>query len=170
MLAYLNSVILCAAAASALLLPGEESVGTATQRKSLDRASLETMSRTLLGECGRCGDDEIKAIGHVILNRLKSGRYGHEIADVVTYKRKGVYAFSTWDPRWRNEAAGPHVDRSKAFIRAWGLAEAVWQEERDPTGGAVNFYHPASMKIRNSVPHWAKHRKGLRIGGAIFFR
>ena len=149
--------------------PRERS-GTATQRKSLDRASLETMSRTLLGECGRCGDAEIKAIGHVILNRLRSGRYGEEITDVVTFKRKGVYHFATWDPRWRNEATGRHVDRSKAFARMKRLAADIWQEKSDPTGGAVNFFHPRAMQPVGSVPYWTKHRKGVRIGGAIFFR
>ena len=173
---YVNDIILCIAAAVALFCAGapaalEERSGEATQRKSLPRAEMELFGRTLLGECGRCEEREIRAIGHVILNRLKTGAYGHEIADVVLFKRRGVYAFSTWDPRQnKREATGRHVDRSAAFARAKRIAAEVWQEEEDPTGNAVDYWHPASFKPRGGRPYWVKNRVAIKIGGALFYR
>lgn len=148
-----------------------ENAGSGDRVKSLDRGNAEMMARTLLGECAKCGDDELRWIGHVILNRWRSGRYGDEIMDVVTFKRGGVYAFSCWNPRLnKREVTGAHVDRSGAFRRMLGIVETVWQERIDPTSGAVDFYHPAGMKPAHSVPKWALNRVGHRVGGAIFFR
>lgn len=142
----------------------------AAPRAPLPEWERQMFARTLLGECGRCDDREVRWIAHVVLNRLRSGRYGEEIGDVVTYRRRGVYHFATWDPAQnRLEATGPHVDRSRAFRRMLAIADAAWQEP-DPTGGATNFYHPRSMVPRGRVPRWAKGRAGVRVGGAVFFR
>lgn len=140
-------------------------------RVTLPESERQMFARTLLGECGRCGDEELRWIGHVILNRLKSRRYGEEIADVVTFQRRGIYHFSTWDPRQNKlETVGAHVDGSVAFKRMLRLADGIWHEAEDPTGGAVNFYHPAAMRPIGRVPSWAKGREGITIGGAVFFR
>ena len=173
---YVNDIILCIAAAIALFCADapaalEERTGEATQRKSLPRDERTMLARTLLSECGRCGDAEVKAIGWVIKNRLRSGRYGDEIGDVVLFQRRGVYAFTGWDPRYgRNEAIGAHVDRSRAYARMLRLADAVWQEEKDPTGNAVDYWHPASFKPRGGRPYWVKNRVAIKIGGALFYR
>lgn len=148
-----------------------QNVGEGTRRMSLSTSEEDMLARTLLGECGRCSDAEVKAIGHVVLNRLRSGRYGDRIADVVTYKRRGVYHFTCWDPRFDlNEAVGRHVDRSRAYNRMRGLAGDIWQDDVDPTAGAVDYFHPAAFKPRGGQPNWTKHRVGLRIGGAVFYR
>ena len=44
----------------------------------------EYLIRTMLGEAARQGDEGVAAVGHVILNRAKSGRFGGStIRDVV---------------------------------------------------------------------------------------
>lgn len=146
--------------------------GEATRRKSLPRWEVELFARTLLGECGRCGDAEVLAISRVILNRHETGRWGHEIGDVVTFERSGVYAFSTWDTRQNKwEAVGSHVDRSPAFARMKDLASRAWQTHHstpDPTCGAVHFYHPSAMRPVGRVPKWAKGKRTKKIGSAVF--
>lgn len=146
------------------------SVGEATRHRSLTETDIQALARTLVGECARCGDEEVRWIAHVVVNRLKSGRYGDEILDVVTFRRGKAYAFSTWDPREnKSDVTGAHVDRSTAFGRMRNIAREVWFED-DPTGGATEFYHPASMRPALRVPKWARGRHGVAVGGAIFFR
>lgn len=171
---HLNNIILAAVVLAAVLAnlvdKSDPRLTDKPKRPPLPRGELEMVARTLLGECGKCGDTEIRWIAHVIYNRLDSGRYGSDLVDVVTFQRRGVYHFSTWDKRLNKAAiVAPGVESTAAFRRVARLAELAWKEEQDPTGGAVHFFHPASMKPLGRVPNWARDRVGKAVAGAIFF-
>lgn len=171
---HLNNIILAGVVLAAVLAnlvdKPDPRLTDRPKRPPLSSGELGMVARTLLGECGKCGDTEVRWIAHVIYNRLDSGRYGSDIVDVVTFQRDGVYQFSTWDKRLNKAsivAAG--VENTRAFRRMVRLAELAWQEVDDPTEGAVNFFHPASMKPLGSVPKWAHDRVGRAVAGAVFF-
>ena len=107
-----------------------------------------------------------RAVASVTLNRVASKRYPNTVCDVVYEKRwdkirkRYVGAFS-----W-TELDKPPKLKSKAWFRAWQIAEIAYQE-KDKTflNGAV-FYH-----ARHINPSWARKKKPIaRIGKHIFYR
>lgn len=107
-----------------------------------------------------------RAVASVTLNRVKSKHYPNTICDVVYEKRwdrirkRYVGAFS-----W-TELDQPPKLKSKAWHRAWQIAESVYKEKnKNLLHGAV-FYHAKRIK-----PSWAKTKIVVaRIGGHVFYR
>lgn len=107
-----------------------------------------------------------RAVASVTLNRVASKHYPHTICDVVYEKRwdrirkRYVGAFS-----WTEFDQPPKL-KSKAWYRAWRIAELAYKEkDKQLLNGAV-FYHAKYIK-----PSWAKKKKPVaRIGSHIFYR
>jgi len=106
------------------------------------------------------------AVASVTLNRVASKRYPNTICDVVYEKRwdkirkRYVGQFS-----WTEFDEPPRL-KSKAWYRAWKIAEIAYKEkDKRKLKGAV-FYHAKYIK-----PSWARKKKPLaRIGKHIFYR
>ena len=113
------------------------------------------------------GEPEVAkiAVGYVILNRKKSGRWGDNIKDVVTHpgqfepwmtRRREIEGLSPNDPRYRSAAV---------------IADAVLSGRTpDPTAGATHFLNPTIVRERRggSLPPWARG-EGLSIGKHTFY-
>ena len=107
-----------------------------------------------------------RAVASVTLNRVVSKHYPNTICDVVYEKRwdrirkRYVGAFS-----WTEFDQPPKL-KSKAWYRAWRIAELAYKEkDKQLLNGAV-FYHAKYIK-----PSWAKKKKPVaRIGSHIFYR
>ena len=107
-----------------------------------------------------------RAVASVTLNRVASKRYPNTICDVVYEKRwdkirkRYVGAFS-----WTEFDQPPKL-KSKAWHRAWKIAEAAYKEkDKTKLKGAI-FYHAKYIK-----PSWARKKKPVaRIGSHIFYR
>lgn len=122
---------------------------------------LDYLARTLVREAGGEGDRGMEAVGHVIRNRLNSGKYGSSIKDVVTSKNQ----FEPWNENMRGTKADPRlVDAgSDIYNRAIGVGRSVMDGADDITGGAMNFYNPKVVS-----PKWAAGKEGLDIGNHRF--
>ena len=100
------------------------------------------------------------------LNRVASKHYPNTICDVVYEKRwdrirkRYVGAFS-----WTEFDQPPRL-KSKAWYKAWKIAEAAYAEkDKKQLKGAV-FYHAKYIK-----PSWARKKKPVaKIGSHIFYK
>ena len=113
------------------------------------------------------GETEIGkiAIGYVVLNRKKSGKWGDSIEDVVTSpwqfepwmtRRKAMKELATTDPRYKDAAR---------------IADEVLMKDvADPTDGATHFLNPVIVRKRRggTLPLWAQG-KGQPIGRHVFY-
>jgi len=107
-----------------------------------------------------------RAVASVTLNRVASKHYPNTICDVVYEKRwdkirkRYVGAFS-----WTEFDQPPKL-KSKAWYRAWQIAETAYKEkDKTKLKGAI-FYHAKYIK-----PSWARKKKPVaRIGSHIFYK
>ena len=107
-----------------------------------------------------------RAVASVTLNRVLSKRYPNTLCEVVYQKR--------WDKIRKREVSQfswtefdkPPKLKSKAWFRAWEIAEEAYkQKDKKQLKGAL-FYHAKRIK-----PSWARKKKPLtKIGRHIFYR
>ena len=121
--------------------------------------------RTIAFEAG--GENELgkAAVAHVVLNRVRNGRWGNSVEDVVTYP----WQFEPWMTR-RKELEKLHPFDPR-FQKAAKIADAVLAGNMpDPTAGATHFLNPVVVRQRRggSLPLWAR-RKGQPIGRHVFY-
>jgi N-acetylmuramoyl-L-alanine amidase len=113
------------------------------------------------------GETEIGkiAIGYVVLNRKRSGRWGDSMEDVVTSpwqfepwmtRRKAIKKLAATDPRYKDAAR----------VADKVLMGAV----ADPTEGATHFLNPVIVRHRRggTLPAWARG-EGQPIGRHVFY-
>lgn len=107
-----------------------------------------------------------RAVASVTLNRVASKYYPDNICDVVYQKRwdkirKRYVSQFSW-----TEFDEPPKLKSKAWFRAWDIAEAAYKEkDKQKLKGAI-FYHAKYIK-----PSWARKKKPIaEIGSHIFYK
>ncbi len=121
--------------------------------------------RTVAFEAG--GESELGkvAVAHVVLNRVRSGKWGNSVEAVVTYP----WQFEPWMTR-RKELEKLHPFDPR-FQKAARIADAVLAGGvPDPTAGATHFLNPVVVRQRRggSLPLWARG-KGQPIGRHVFY-
>jgi hypothetical protein len=152
--------------------PQTVDTGTAAPEASLDahdtalytELDLEMVTRTVYGEARGQGDNEVRAIVHVIVNRWLSGHWGDSLTEVVTRCNKRACQFSVWnkwDANYRvvNNKA---IDRSKRFRDIQTIVSQVIEGRLsytllDVTGGADHYWHGTKR------PWWSKGHTVRRI-------
>ena len=107
-----------------------------------------------------------RAVASVTLNRVASKRYPNTICEVVYEKRwdrirkRYVGAFS-----WTEFDTPPKL-KSKAWFRAWDVAELAYKEKDKVLLNGALFYHAKYIK-----PSWARKKKPVaKIGQHIFYK
>lgn len=104
-----------------------------------------------------------RAVAHVLLNRLKDGRWGKNLASVCLYPLQ----FSGWnahDPNRRAVAA--LEDNDSELLSLLSILDHA-QGEIDPTEGAMFYYAPAIV----GEPSWAKDMIFCgKFGSQMFFK
>ena len=135
----------------------------------IDVVDAHWMALTMWGEARSGGEDAMRAVGHVIDNRRRSGAHGRYATETVSE----AWQFSVWNKNDPNYAAMMNIDsirRDSEDHLMWRTARRVAQEilsgaSADPTGGAL-FYHTAAVS-----PRWSAGLAPDRvIGGHLFFR
>ena len=107
----------------------------------LSPQDYDLAARTLIGEAGQEPDLGKAGVAAVILNRLKSGKYGDSIANVVLAPKQ----FTTWSDRPAELAA--ISPRSRAYQDAYNIVKGVAGGDiPDPTSGALNYANVAAVK------------------------
>jgi len=125
---------------------------------------LDILAWTMLGEAGGEGTQGMADVGHVVLNRLNSGRYGASIQDVALAPRQ----FSTWNSgAGGNDPKGKYPKDSAAFQRARQIAEQVIAGTIPGPPGKPLDYHASGIS-----PYWAdsKGKNGaVTRNGHVFY-
>lgn len=125
---------------------------------------LDVLAWTMLGEAAGEGTQGMADVGHVILNRLNTGRYGASIQDVALSPKQ----FSAWNSgAGGNDPKGRFPKGSDEFKRARQLAEQVVAGTIAGPPGRPLDYHAPSVN-----PFWAdsKDRNGTYTrNGHVFY-
>ena len=131
-----------------------------------DDEQIEYMARTMWGEARGEGATGMRAVGHVIMNRVKAGSwYGLTPKEVVLKKSQ----FSCWnksDPNYSKMLAVTTADSN--YLTALSLAKAIYAGAMpDITNGATNYLALGSL---STVPSWAaKMEQVAQIGNHTFY-
>src|SRR5258707_7289238 len=125
----------------------------------------DMMVRTVIGEA-----DDQPAVGqagvaHVILNRLRDGRWGDTPSSVVLARNQ----FEPWSTRARElTAIKPDSDR---YRQVAGVVDDVLAGRTpDPTGGATHFLQPDIVRRRGGSPPDLASRARLRIRAHLVYQ
>lgn len=130
--------------------------------------ALDTAARTLLQEARNEPPEGQAAVAHVILNRVKTGRWGKSLATVCLSEDQ----FSGWhNPKDPNFTYACNLrDDDPALARARAVLQAATLATVDPTQGALFYYAPKAMVPPDRVPGWVmgnkeKHIEPMRFCG-----
>jgi hypothetical protein len=132
---------------------------------NLTQQQREILARTALGEAGGEGAEGMEAVLHVIRNRANSGQYSSDPARVA--RQPGQ--FSAWNSRSNGGNDQVNVTSGRAYNDALAAVDAVFGgQNRDPTGGALNYWAPQGMRGRRD-PDWARGEDNrTAIGNHVF--
>jgi len=129
--------------------------------------NLQTAARTLWQEARGEPVEGQKAVAHVIVNRLKSGKWGESLDEVCRSEFKGVHQFSGWNRTDPNRTAASRLEDGNALLASYtGLIQAALNGESDPTQGATHYY-------ANTIPapQWIKDATYCgKIGNQFFWK
>ncbi len=135
---------------------------------ALNDAEVRLLAATAWAEARSEGEEGMRAVAHVILNRV-GGRFGESVESVV----RAPWQFSAWNRGDPNRPLAQNPERyatSGANLETWEIAQRVAREvlsgqSVDPTDGAL-FYHTRAIS-----PWWARYGEGRReIGAHVFYR
>lgn len=112
----------------------------------------ECLERAMFFESNRSSRDGMVAVGTVVMNRLRSGRHGNAICDVVGERNQFAPGVMT---RKMNSRAMPDVQEA---------AEAVLKGERSKKLKNAMFFHTAGLKFPYNNMHYV-----LVAGGNAFY-
>jgi hypothetical protein len=103
------------------------------------------------------------AVGHVVMNRARSGAFPDDVCDVV---RDGGQMRNRCQFSWYCDGISDRPRDTAALRESLQLARAIYEGcTADPSGGAL-YFHATSIR-----PGWRKWAgRGMRIGGHMFYR
>lgn len=131
----------------------------------VDETEVRLLAATAWGEARSEGETGMRAVAHVMVNRV-GDRFGEDLATVVLSPKQ----FSVWnrgDPN-RRLVQSLVADPSRVPDTEWETAQRVAREvlsgqSADPTNGAL-FYHTSAIH-----PRWAPQGVGRQVIGAHVF-
>ncbi|MEM7498735.1 MAG: cell wall hydrolase [Pseudomonadota bacterium] len=123
---------------------------------------ITCLARTVYWEAKGEGDRGMRAVAHVVANRVGSGRFPETFCGVVTAGGAAPPCQFSW---WC-DGRPDEVIEAGAYAEAREIARQVLNgESADPTQGAL-FFH--NRRVR---PSWSRvFRRTATIGGHIFYR
>jgi hypothetical protein len=134
----------------------------------VDETEVRLLAATAWGEARSEGEDGMRAVAHVMVNRVGQ-RFGDDLETVILAPKQ----FSVWN---RSDPNRPLVQNPERYatggenLETWATAQQVAREvlsgqSVDPTNGAL-FYHTRAIR-----PWWSHYGQGQRtIGAHIFYR
>ena len=132
----------------------------------LNEEEVRLLAATVWGEARSEGEDGMRAVAHVMKNRV-GDRFGQDLATVILSPSQ----FSVWNRRDPNRRIVQNLARDPSSITTdseWSVADRVAREvlsgqSVDPTGGAL-FYHTRGVR-----PRWARIGQGRQVIGQHIF-
>lgn len=142
------------------ILTGETAAKPVKATKPAKYDPFDAAVRTVIAEESDPAAQEW--VAGVIANRLKSGKYGKDLYEVVTAEGQ----FEPW-ARGTAQKVDPNSPDYKATAER---VKDILEGKRDPSGGATHFYAPeAQAKLGREKPAW-DDGTGSKIGNTLFFR
>jgi spore germination cell wall hydrolase CwlJ-like protein len=147
---------------------GRDTDAFSTGSTSVSSYNLEDrdyLIRTVAFEAGNEPALGKVAVAHVVLNRKRSGRWGHTIRKIVTQP----WQFEPWMTR-RDEIQKLSPNDPQYRIAARIADRVLDGDIPDPTLGATHFLNATIVRQRRggSLPRWAQG-EGLVIGRHTFY-
>lgn len=148
--------------------PAASAAPPAAEAVAVDEEEVRLLAATAWGEARSEGPEGMRAVSHVIVNRVGS-RFGESIETVVRAPKQ----FSAWNRGDPNRPLVQNPDRyatrganRETWLAAQEIARQVLSGQSvDPTDGAL-FYHTRAIR-----PWWSRHGEGATVIGAhIFYR
>ena len=141
------------------------------QSVNVNGGDQEVLAKTIWGEARNQGEDGMRAVGHVIVNRANSGlkEFPSSVKGVATQRHQ----FSAWnhnDPNARKmqhvDDLDPNGDDYKAYQTAYQVAGDILNgNDADNTDGAL-YYHTTAVH-----PRWARNADPIKkIASHIFYK
>lgn len=133
----------------------------------LNEEEVRLLAATVWGEARSEGESGMRAVAHVMVNRI-GPRFGEDLSTVILSPKQ----FSVWnrgDPNRRTVINLARDPSSIATDPEWAVADRVAREvlsgqSVDPTNGAL-FYHTRGVR-----PRWARVGEGRQtLGQHIFY-
>lgn len=132
----------------------------------LDETEVRLLAATVWGEARSEGEVGMRAVAHVMMNRI-GDRFGEDLATVILSPKQ----FSVWNRRDPNRRMVQSLARDPSGVATdpeWVTAERIAREvlsgkSIDPTGGAL-FYHTRAVR-----PRWARVGQGRQVIGQHIF-
>ena len=146
--------------------PAGTTLSTETPRV-LNEDEVRLLAATVWGEARSEGEGGMRAVAHVMVNRV-GPRFGEDLSTVILSPKQ----FSVWNRNDPNRRIVQNLARDPSSVATdpeWLIAERVSREvlsgqSVDPTGGAL-FYHTRGVR-----PRWARIGQGRQtIGQHIFY-
>lgn len=146
----------------------DRSEGIASASIAVNEEELRLLAATAWGEARSEGEDGMRAVAHVMVNRV-GDRFGNDLETVI----RAPWQFSAWNAGDPNR---PLVQNPERYARGgenkttWETAQQVAREvlsgqSVDPTNGAL-FYHTRAIS-----PWWSHYGEGRQVIGAhVFYR
>lgn len=132
----------------------------------LNEDEVRLLAATVWGEARSEGEDGMRAVAHVMVNRVGE-RFGEDIATVILSPKQ----FSVWNRGDPNRRIVQNLARDPSSIATdpeWLVADRIAREvlsgqSVDPTDGAL-FYHTRGVR-----PRWARVGQGRQVIGQHIF-
>lgn len=153
---------------ASFVIPEDAPLGATSPAVVVNEDEVRLLAATVWGEARSEGEHGMRAVAHVMVNRIGE-RFGEDLATVILAPKQ----FSVWnrgDPN-RRLVLGlvRDPDRYVTDAAQWEAAQRIAREvlsgqSVDPTGGAL-FYHTRAVR-----PRWARYGVGRQtIGAHIFY-
>lgn len=130
----------------------QASIPSAVMPVSYTTRDRDCMARAMYFESHRTGEDGMLAVGTVVANRVKSGRYGSSVCEVVA--QKGQFAAGLMSKPMDDSGAE----------RARKVAGDVLGGKRHPGVKDAMFFHTAGLRFHYPNMHYV-----LVAGGNAFY-
>jgi Cell Wall Hydrolase len=145
--------------------PAGTTISTATPAV-LNEEEVRLLAATVWGEARSEGEGGMRAVAHVMVNRI-GPRFGEDLATVILSPKQ----FSVWNRGDPNRRTVINLARDPSTIATdpqWLVADQIAREvlggqSVDPTGGAL-FYHTRAVR-----PRWARIGEGRQVIGQHIF-
>lgn len=124
-------------------------------RRSANTAEIDCLARNIYWEARGEGQRGMRAVAHVTMNRMESGKFRRTICGVVY--QGGQFTWTT-----HKRSPNGHLWQTSRNIAANVYTEV---DDSDPTHGAT-YFHAGNVR-----PSWAsRFRKTVTIGNHAFYR
>jgi spore germination cell wall hydrolase CwlJ-like protein len=157
-------------------VPDVPDAGTSVRRavgaSALPTSQRDLMTRMVMMEAGNQSQLGKEAVAHVIMNRVRDGRYGDGVQGVLTRKSQ----FEPWgNPKTRQAMMATPTDSPRYQAANQAVERVLSGESPDPTNGATHFLNKATSAARGDSAMrpggWGRTgRDQVTIGGHTFMK